>query len=165
MKATDRGRTEDSDTISGSCHATPPSPPAECTADGSRCVYYADGTDVDAAAAVAAKADVAFVFLATDSSEGGDRGSLDLDGNGDELVPAIAKAAKASAVCTTVPGAVLTPWRDTVDAITTAFMPGQEYGHALVDVLFGAVGPSAKLPLTFPSHENEVGFTDAQWPG
>ena len=101
---------------------------------------------------------MALVFLSTDSSEGSDRASLSLDGNGDTLVPAIA-AVVPTAVLTTVPGAVLTPWRDAVDAITTAFMPGQEYGNALADVLFGAVNPSAKLPLTFPTKENEVGTT------
>ena len=63
------------------------------------------------------------------------------------------------------PGAVLLPWRDDVAAITTAFMPGQEYGHALTDVLFGDVNPSAKLPLTFPAEEHQVGFTKEQWPG
>jgi beta-glucosidase len=57
------------------------------------------------------------------------------------------------------------PWSDRVDAITTAFMPGQEYGHALADILFGAVSPSAKLPITLPNVENEVNFTASQWPG
>jgi len=69
------------------------------------------------------------------------------------------------AVCTTVPGAVLLPWSDAVDAITMAFMPGQEYGHALSDLLFGSINPSAKLPLTLPNTENEVNFTASQWPG
>ena len=32
-------------------------------------------------------------------------------------------------------------------------------------MLFGDVNPSAHLPLTLPRAENEVGFTDAMWPG
>jgi beta-glucosidase len=63
------------------------------------------------------------------------------------------------------PGAALTPWRNSVDAITFGFMPGQEYGNALADVLFGDVNPSAKLPLTLPTRENEVNFTESDWPG
>ena len=45
------------------------------------------------------------------------------------------------------------------------FMPGQEAGNAIADVLFGLENPSARLPLTMPNKENEVGFTQAQYPG
>merc|ERR1711953_740078 len=44
-------------------------------------------------------------------------------------------------------------------------MPGQEYGHAITDVLFGDVVPSAKLPLTLPNKENEMQLSKEQWPG
>ena len=57
-------------------------------------------------------------------------------------------------------GAFLTPWRDSVDAIVTNFMPGQEAGNALADVLFGAVNPSARLPITLPNKDNEQGMTE-----
>ena len=167
MKATDHGRTLDTDAVSGSCHANPVPPPPDCSPDGATCVFFDDGSDPTKAASVAAMADVAIVFLSTDSSEGSDRRSLSLDGNGDSLVPAVAKAATSArtVVAATTPGAVLMPWKDEVAAITTAFMPGQEYGNALADVIFGNVNPSAKLPLTFPLTENQVGFTQEQWPG
>jgi len=63
------------------------------------------------------------------------------------------------------PGAVLTPFRNSVDAILAAFMPGQEYGNALVDVLWGKVAPTARLPLSFPASQQQFAFTKDQYPG
>ena len=54
------------------------------------------------------------------------------------------------------PGAVLMPWSDVVDTILVNFMPGQEAGHAIADILLGHVNPSARLPVTFPNKDNEV---------
>ena len=45
------------------------------------------------------------------------------------------------------------------------FVPGLEMGNALVDLLFGDVSPSGKLPITLPNKDNEVGFTPKQFPG
>ena len=57
------------------------------------------------------------------------------------------------------------PWADKVDALLVSMMPGQEYGNAIADVLFADVPPSARLPLTMPNKENEVGFSPAEYPG
>jgi beta-glucosidase len=44
-------------------------------------------------------------------------------------------------------------------------MPGQSYGGAIADVLYGKINPSGKLPVTFPNKDNETAFTPEQWPG
>jgi beta-glucosidase len=133
-----------------------PTPPA-CNPAGTKCVYYDDGSDIERSAKTAAEADVAIVFVATSSSEGHDRGSLSFDGNADELVAKVAASGVARTVVTAVaPGAALTPWRNSVDAITFGFMPGQEYGNALADVLYGDYNPSGKLPITFPHSVGQV---------
>jgi beta-glucosidase len=57
------------------------------------------------------------------------------------------------------------PWAGDVSAILTNFMPGQQAGNAIADVLFGKVNPSAKLPITFPNQENDLEMSQSQWPG
>jgi len=132
--------------------------------NGSTAVKYYYGNDLNAAAALAAASDVAICVLATSSSEGGDRSSLNLNQNEINICTAVGKVKKTVAIVIT-PGAVLTNWADGVQALLVGFMPGQEEGNALADVLFGDVNPSGKLPVTFPNVENEVGFKPDEYPG
>jgi len=144
----------------------PASLPPVCDVSGRSCLFYAEGADASALTALAASAEVAIVFVSTSSCEGSDRASLGFDLFGDALVEAVAAAGFGRVVVAAVaPGAVLTPWREAVDAITLAFMPGQEYANALADVLFGQVNPSAKLPLTLPAREDDLQLTARMWPG
>jgi len=135
-------------------------------------VRFHDGKDVSAAASVAKGADFVVIFVGTVCHEGSDRISLSLDdgspvvrNNQNALITEVAKANSKTIVVASVPGAILMPWSPHVSAILTNFMPGQQVGNAVADVLFGAVNPSGKLPLTFPNIENETAMTPAQWPG
>ena len=128
-------------------------------------VAYEPGNTTEAAAAAARAADVAIVFGSAHSGEGSDRADLRLAGNVDDLIPAVAAANAHTVVVLSVPGSILTDWRDAVPAILTNFLPGEQVGPAIVDILYGAVPPQAKLPVTFPNVDNEQGWSDSQYPG
>ena len=42
------------------------------------------------------------------------------------------------------------------DAILMAYLPGNEGGRAITDILFGKVNPSGKLPFTYPRYVNDL---------
>jgi len=129
-------------------------------------VTSADGKDIAAAAGVARSADIAIVFVHTAETEGSDRPDLQLPGNQDALVAAVAAANPMTIVVLDTGGPVLMPWVDAVAAVIEAWYPGQEDGNAIAAILFGDVNPSAKLPLTFPVTAAAIPTAQKeQWPG
>ncbi|MHB1935527.1 MAG: beta-glucosidase family protein [Acidobacteriaceae bacterium] len=129
-------------------------------------VFYADGSDMAKAAAVARTANVAIVFVNTDDSEGRDRPNLELPNRQDELVQEVAAANPNTIVVLNTGGPVLMPWIEKVRGLVEAWYPGQEDGNAIAAVLYGDVNPSGKLPLTFPRSATEIPTgTIKQWPG
>ena len=129
-------------------------------------VSSTDGTST--AASVASAAATAVVFVNADSGEGyitvegvaGDRPNLDPWHGGDALVQAVANANKKTIVMVhSVGPLVLESWIENpnVVAVLWAGVPGQESGNALVDVLYGAVSPSGKLPYTIAKAVGDYG--------
>lgn len=157
LKPNTNGRVANPNVIGGICAPLPA---------GAVNITYNDGSDPAAAAALAASADVAIVIVATTSSEGSDRPSLALPAEQDAYVAAVAKAQSNTVVVVRSPGAVLMPWVDDVPAILATFMPGQEAGNAMADVLFGDANPSGRLPLTFLASESDSWLTsEDMYPG
>jgi len=48
-----------------------------------------------------------------------------------------------------IPAVVTFPWKDDVDAIIVDFYGGETMAPALLNVLYGDVNPSGKLPVSF----------------
>jgi beta-glucosidase len=126
-------------------------------------VQYADGSDADAAANLAASAQVAIVFVNNWGSEGMDQTTLGLTDyadttpiDQDALVSAVAAANPHTIVVIESGGPVLMPWLSQVSAVLEAWFPGQNGGPAIANLFFGVVNPSGKLPITFPASDAQL---------
>jgi beta-glucosidase len=109
------------------------------------------------AVALAAESSVAIVVVGTTAaveSEGFDRESLALPGRQDELVARVAAVNPRTVVVVNAGAPVLLPWADDVPAVLATWFPGQEFGHALADVLLGEVEPGGRLPVSWPATED-----------
>ncbi len=120
---------------------------------------FDEQAEFDRAVAAAASSDVAIVVVGTTEeveSEGFDRRTLALPGRQDELVRAVAAANPRTVVVVNSGAPVLLPWADDVAAVLLSWFPGQEFGHALADVLLGRTEPSGRLPTTWPVTEDHL---------
>jgi len=113
-----------------------------------------DEDAIAAAVAAAASADVAVVVVGLteeQESEAFDKSTLALPGRQDELVSAVAAAARRTVVVVNAATPVLMPWAGEVDAILWAGLPGQEGGHAVAAALLGDIEPAGRLVTSFPA--------------
>ena len=121
---------------------------------GYRAPRLSPAEDWATAVAGAQSADVAVVVVGTTAlveSEGFDREDLLLPGRQNELVEAIAAVNQNVVVVVNAGSPVELPWKDKVSAILLTWFPGEEYGNALADVLFGDTEPGGRLPTTWGS--------------
>ena len=118
------------------------------------------------AAAVAAQADVVVLAIGDNEQTSreawaanhlGDRSSLDLVGEQEELFDAVAATGKPVVVLL-FSGRPLSIRRvaERADAILELWYFGQETGTAVANVLFGDVNPGGKLPMTIPRSAGHV---------
>jgi len=129
-------------------------------------VTFNDGTDPASAAAAAASAQTAIVFAYQKTGEGKDLANLDLQGNGDALIDAVASANPHTIVVLETGSAVVMPWLNKVAGVVEAWYPGDRQGPALASLLFGDANFSGRLPMTFPASVTDIPTrTAAQYPG
>lgn len=89
--------------------------------------------------------------------EGYDRMSLKLLGKQQELLEAVEAAGKPVIVIYIQGRPLDMKWaKEHADALLTAWYPGQEGGHGIADVLFGAYNPSGRLPVSIPESVGQL---------
>ena len=91
-----------------------------------------------------------------ESPQGGDRASLRLHPEDEQLIAAAAEVCDRVAVAVMAGSAVVMPWLDSVAAALMVWYPGSEGGHALADVLFGRAEPTGRLPFAVPHEESDL---------
>ncbi|PUU83842.1 glycoside hydrolase superfamily [Tuber borchii] len=134
---------------------------AKALADRTMVEYVLDDYQYSAINSTAGKAPNAtcLVFVSSDSGEGyasaegvlGDRVDLKLWHGGDKLILSVAERCSNTIVVIHSVGPVdMEAWIEhkNVTAVLMAHLPGQESGTAVLDVLYGSVNPSGRLPYT-----------------
>jgi beta-glucosidase len=115
-----------------------------------------DLRDLDEAVAAAQDADTVVVMAGLVATEGEDLATMNLPHDQDTMVSALAAANPRTVVVLKDSNPVLLPWIEEVPAVLEAWNQGSEDGHAVADLLFGAVNPSGKLPTTYPRSARDI---------
>jgi beta-glucosidase len=119
-----------------------------------------DLNEIQAAQEAARQAEVAVVVVGESAAGVGemrDVASLDLQGRQEDLIKAV-QATGTPTVMVLINGRPLSVrWAAAhVPAIVEAWVPGEQGGHAVADVLFGDYNPSGRLPVTVPRHVGQL---------
>ena len=125
-------------------------------------VLYEQGTEINgtseagfaAAVNAAQKSDLVILALGESprmSGEAGSRSRLDLPGNQQKLLEAVAATGRPIVLVIFSGRPLVLNWAAAhVPAIIEAWFPGVEAGNALARVIYGDAVPSGKLPISFP---------------
>jgi beta-glucosidase len=114
----------------------------------------------------ARSADVAIVFCGEQLGEGMDKQSLNLPGDQDDLIEAVAAQNPHTVVVLNTSTPVAMPWLEEVGAVLETWYPGQESGAATASLLFGDADPGGRLPMTFPASAGQGPATrPEEYPG
>lgn len=115
-------------------------------------------------ARAAEESDVAVITIGRNSSEAFDR-HIERDFNLNIMEQAMIAAVsrdfhklgkKVIVVLNICSPIEIASWRDKVDGIIVTWLPGQEAGNSITDVLLGKVSPSGHLPISFPMKYADV---------
>ncbi len=120
--------------------------------------YRTDKDEVDEllvqeAVEAAKKAKVAVIFAGLPDSfesEGYDREHMRMPNCQNHLIDRVTEVQPNTIIVLHNGSPVEMPWINKVKGIIEAYLSGQAVGGAVVDILFGKVNPSAKLPESFP---------------
>jgi beta-glucosidase len=136
-------------------HRSSPLNAIQALAPGAQ-IAFEPGGDITSAALKAKMSDVAIVFVSQHAHEGNDLNSLELSGNQNALVEAVAAANPHTVVVVESGGAVAMPWAGKVSAILEAWYPGIRGAEAIASLLFGKANPSGRLAVTFPVSDADL---------
>jgi beta-glucosidase len=105
--------------------------------------------------------DIALISVDRTSSEGADRYTMEIKPEELALIHAVADAFhrqnKKLIVLLNVGSPIdIAPWEKYADAILLTWLPGQQGGNAVADILSGKVNPSGRLPETFPQSRRDA---------
>lgn len=121
-------------------------------------VSFAGGKNIQEAVDLAKQSDVAIIFATKWSAEGFDTANLELFGNQNQLIEAVAKAGKPVIVVLETGNPVEMPWLNDVDGVLAAWYPGTSGGPAIANILFGKVNPSGRLTTSWPKALSQVPY-------
>ena len=136
-------------------------------------VFYAKGCEINSnskdgfkeAIEIAKKADITILVVGDKSGaikectagEARDVSSLRLPGVQEDLVRTVTEIGKSVIIVLVSGRPYMLNWaNDHVNAILTAWLPGEEGGNAIADILFGKNNPSGKLPISFPRSVGQI---------
>lgn len=122
--------------------------------DGSR-----DEQALEDAAAEAARADIAVIFVSTpigEDGENGDRQDLFIMPAHEELIERVTAKQKHVVVVVASSDSVVMPWLPKVKGLIATFYAGQGMGRAVAEALFGIANPCGRLTTTMPNTLEET---------